>query len=211
MGVTLAEIADGLGLPVPLGGGLRTKGWAGQVIERELGAETGGARGPDFTALGLELKTVPVDESLQPLESTAVCNIDPLRIVSEPWTQSHVRSKLDQVLFVALEVPGGKRPPPGQTVGDRRVSAVSIWSPDPQEEAILAGDYDLVVREFFRPGRAAALTGHVGQALQVRPKGRNSRDMRTALGPDGAPMLIGRTGFYLRPAFVGRILRASRP
>jgi DNA mismatch repair protein MutH len=209
VGVTLAEIADGLGLPVPLGG-LRTKGWAGQVIERELGAETGGVRGPDFAALGLELKTVPVDDRLQPLESTAVCHIDPVGIVSEPWADSHVRRKLARVIFVALEIPGGKTPLAGHTVGDRRVSAVSVWSPDPQEEAILAADYDLVVREYFRPGRAAELTGHTGVALQVRPKGRNSRDLRAAVGPDGQPVMIGRSGFYLRPGFVGRILRASR-
>src|SRR4051812_47154692 len=37
VGVTLAELADGLGLPVPVGR-VRTKGWPGRIIERELGA-----------------------------------------------------------------------------------------------------------------------------------------------------------------------------
>ena len=203
VGATLGEIADGLGLPVPIGN-VRTKGWSGQVIERELGAETGGARGPDFAALGLELKTVPVDAGGQPLESTAVCHIDPVQIVREPWESSYVRRKLARVLFVSLTVPSA-----AASVGDRTVSAVSLWSPDPDQERILAGDYELVVREYFRPGRAALLTGHTGQALQVRPKGRNAADLRAAVGPDGQPVLIGRSGFYLRPAFVGRILRAS--
>ncbi|HEY6477136.1 MAG TPA: MutH/Sau3AI family endonuclease, partial [Polyangia bacterium] len=76
VGVELSELADALGLPVPVGN-VRTKGWSGQVIEQELGATVGGARGPDFAALGVELKTVPVDENLEPLESTAVCQIDP--------------------------------------------------------------------------------------------------------------------------------------
>jgi DNA mismatch repair protein MutH len=203
VGVTLAEIADGLGLPAPLGN-LRTKGWSGQVIERELGAETGGLPGPDFAHLGLELKTVPVDVRGNPLESTAVCHIDPMRITGESWAESTVRRKLARVLFVALAVPGPRAP-----VGDRQVSAVSLWSPGPEEERLLREDFELFVREYFRPGRAAALTGHQGQVLQVRPKGRNAADLRSALGPDGQPVQIGRSGFYLRPAFVGRILRGS--
>src|SRR3954471_22588217 len=76
VGVELGELADGLGLPVPVGL-VRTKGWSGQIIEHELGVASGGVRGPDFAALGIELKTVPVtvtaSANLVPLESTAVC------------------------------------------------------------------------------------------------------------------------------------------
>src|SRR5690242_12578913 len=86
VGADLATLADGLGLPVPAGR-VRTKGWSGQIIERELGVEAdgGGAGGPDFAALGVELKTVPVTEELAPLESTAVCQIDPVAIAAESW------------------------------------------------------------------------------------------------------------------------------
>src|SRR5450432_4909207 len=82
VGVELGELADGLGLPVPAGL-VRTKGWSGQIIEHELGVAPGGTRGPDFAALGVELKTVPVDASGLPLESTAVCQIDPVAIAAE--------------------------------------------------------------------------------------------------------------------------------
>ena len=44
VGATLAEIADGLGLPVPIGH-VRTKGWSGQIIERELGRRRPAASG----------------------------------------------------------------------------------------------------------------------------------------------------------------------
>jgi DNA mismatch repair protein MutH len=204
VGTTLAEIADGLGLPVPPGQ-VRTKGWPGQLIERELGAATGGERGPDFAALGVELKTVPVDEGLSPLESTSVCHIDPVAIRDERWAGSYLRRKLARVLFVALEVPQEST-----SVGDRRVGAVALWSPSPTEEAALAADFELLVAH-FRAGRGGAITGHQGVVLQVRPKGRNAADQRLAVGPDGQPVRIGKCGFYLRPAFVGRILRAVSP
>jgi len=203
----LADLAEGLGLPVPAGR-VRTKGWSGQVIERELGAGDGGVCGPDFAALGVELKTVPVDHQLLPAESTAVCHIDPVAIAGESWATSYARRKLAKVLFMALEVPehDGKHEP---SVGDRRVVAVRLWSPSPDEEKLLRGDFELFVRDFFRCGRASEITGHLGRVLQVRPKARRASDLRTAFGSDGQPTRIGRCGFYLRPAFICGILRSG--
>jgi len=201
VGATLAELADGLGMPVPVGA-TRTKGWSGQVVERELGA--GGGHGPDFAALGVELKSVPVSPGLVPLESTAVCNIDPVTIAGESWATSYVRTKLTKVLFIALAVPEGAR-----GVGERRVAAVRLWTPTPAEEAALRADFESVVRDYFRRGRAAEITGHLGAVLQVRPKARNATDRRDAFGPDGQPVRLGKCGFYLRPAFVGGILRGG--
>ena len=201
MGATLAELAEGLGLPVPAGA-TRTKGWSGQIIERELGG--GGAHGPDFAALGVELKSVPVTRELEPLESTAVCHIDPMAIAGESWDTSYVRTKLAKVLFVALRVPDDAR-----SVGERQVEMVTLWTPSPGEEAALRADFAMFVRDYFRKGRAAAITGHLGAVLQVRPKARNARDLRDGFGPDGRPVRLGKCGFYLRPAFVRGILRAA--
>jgi DNA mismatch repair protein MutH len=204
--VTLAELAEGLGLPVPAGQ-LRTKGWSGQVIERELGAGDGGVSGPDFATLGVELKTVPVTRDLVPHESTAVCHIDPVAIAGESWASSYVRSKLAKVLFIALEVPdpAGRSP----SVGDRRVTAVRLWTPSREEEDLLRADFELFVRDYFRCGRASAITGHLGRVMQVRPKARSASDLRSAFGSDGQPTRIGRCGFYLRPAFICAILRST--
>jgi DNA mismatch repair protein MutH len=181
-------------MPVPVGA-VRTKGWSGRVIERELGVENDGEHGPDFASLGLELKTVPVRAALVPAESTAVCHIDPVAIAGESWATSYVRTKLAKVLFVALEVAEGSR-----SVGDRRVVAARLWTPSPSDEATLRQDFELFVRE---------ITGHLGKVLQVRPKARNATDLRGAFGPDGKPVRIGKCGFYLRPAFVCGILRGG--
>ncbi len=219
VGVRLADIAEGLGLPVPAGR-VSTKGWAGQIVERELLAgarledDSGppradapeSAAGPDFAALGIELKTVPVDAQLRPRESTAVCMIDPIAIAGESWDGSTVRAKLDRVLWVALRVPEGDGP---GSVGDREVAAFTLWSMSRAEEDVLRADFDLFVREFFRRGRAGDITGHLGVALQVRPKANNARDQRTAYDPDGRRVRIGKCGFYLRPTFVGAILARS--
>jgi DNA mismatch repair protein MutH len=203
VGVELGEIAEGLGLPVP-SGTVRTKGWSGQILERELGAAAGGVRGPDFAELGVELKTVPVDAGLLPRESTAVCQIDPITIAADSWESSYVRAKLRQVLFVALQVA-----PDDDSVGARRVAAVRLWSPDAREERALRDDFDLFVRGYFRRGRADEISGHLGQVLQVRPKGRNARDLRAGYDAQGRPTRVGKCGFYLRPGFVAAILQGG--
>jgi DNA mismatch repair protein MutH len=201
MGATLAELAEGLGLPVPTGA-LRTKGWAGQVIERELGVD--GGHGPDFASLGIELKSVPVTSALDPLESTAVCNINPTAVAGESWEGSYVRRKLARVLFLALEVPVARG-----SVGERRITAVRLWQPSASEDAALRADFELFVREYFRKGRAAEITGHLGVVLQVRPKAKNAADARDGYGPTGERIRLGKLGFYLRPTFVRGILRSA--
>jgi DNA mismatch repair protein MutH len=203
VGVELGELADGLGLPVP-SGLVRTKGWSGQIIEHELGVAPGGARGPDFASLGVELKTVPVTPALLPLESTAVCQIDPVAIAAESWESSYVRAKLARVLFIALEVPAGAR-----SVGERRVAAARLWSPDAEQERLLRADFELFVRGFFRRGRADDITGHLGAVLQVRPKGRNAADTRDGYDARGNATRVGKSGFYLRPSFVAAILKTA--
>jgi DNA mismatch repair protein MutH len=203
VGVELSELADALGLPTPVGQ-VRTKGWSGQILEHELGVALGGARGPDFAALGVELKTVPVRETLEPLESTAVCQIDPIAIAAESWESSYVRRKLSQVLFVALAVPEGAR-----SVGERRVAAVRLWSPDTGQTRALRDDFELFVREYYRRGRAAEITGRLGAVLQVRPKGRDAADLRGAYDAEGRPSRVGKHGFYLRPGFVAQILQRA--
>src|SRR6185295_3392700 len=171
VGVELGELADQLGLPVPARGAVHTKGWSGQIIERELGVESGGGvSGPDFAALDVELKTVPVDARLRPRESTAVCQIDPVTIAGESWETSTVRRKLGRVMFVALEVPPPAPDGKARSVGERRVTAVRLWTPSAADDDLLRVDFELFARRYFRQGRAAAITGHLGRALQVRPK-----------------------------------------
>jgi DNA mismatch repair protein MutH len=204
VGTTLAELAEGLDVPVPAGA-RNTKGWSGRIIEHELGAG-GSQRAPDFEHLGIELKTVPVHGDGSPLESTAVCHIDPVAIAGESWDTSYTRKKLSTVLFIALHVPDK-----AVSVGERIVAAARLWSPSPAEEALLRADFEQIVRGYFRTGRANELTGHLGKVLQVRPKGRDASDKQDGFDAQGNPTRLGRCGFYLRPAFVRGILAAPDP
>ena len=68
-GKSLQQIAIHLDLKVP-DNQKKAKGWVGELIENYLGATASSLPEPDFQHLGIELKTIPIDEHGKPREST---------------------------------------------------------------------------------------------------------------------------------------------
>lgn len=116
-GYNLAELADIAHLPLPANL-KRDKGWIGVLLERFLGASAGSKPEQDFPDIGVELKTIPIDEQGKPLETTFVC-VAPLTGNSGvTWESSHVRHKLARVLWIPVE--GSRHIPLGSAALARR-------------------------------------------------------------------------------------------
>ncbi len=197
-GRTLGELAEQLQIKSPAD--LRkNKGWVGQLLERALGATAGSHAEPDFPALGIELKSIPVDRMGRPCESTFVASLD-LAKPDRSWENSAVRKKLARVAWVVVEAD------PAIALAGRRCGSALLWSPSPEELARLRHDYEEIV-ELIDEGFLARITGHRGVVLQLRPKGRNAADLRSALDEDGASVRAAPRAFYLRTAFTESILR----
>ncbi|MBN2191532.1 MAG: DNA mismatch repair endonuclease MutH [Polyangiaceae bacterium] len=197
-GRTLGSLADELELSVP-SDLRRAKGFPGMLMERALGATAASRAEPDFPALGVELKTIPVDARGHPCESTFVATIDCATIGEVEWERSVVRAKLARVLWMPIE---GSRPIP---VGDRRIGSALIWSPSPEEERLLRFDWEELAGVIGQ-GEVERMTGHLGRNLQVRPKAANSRSRRRAFDRDGARCAVLPRGFYLRASFTSALL-----
>ena len=133
-GRTLGAIAAELGSRAPLDL-LRAKGWAGQLLERALGASASSRAEPDFEQLGIELKSLPVDRRGRPRESTFVCTIALSEIGDVEWERSRVRRKLRRVLWLPIEADPELMP------GARRVGEPLLWSPSAEEERALRFDW----------------------------------------------------------------------
>lgn len=202
-GRTVASIADELRLSTD-GDAVRTKGRPGEILERALGATGGPTKIVDFPDLGIELKTVPVDENGRPIETTYVCKISLSDADTQEWETSWVRAKLTRVLFVPLYAPEG-RPWPERIVGE-----AVLWSPSPEEEAVLRADFDDAMG-LIGVGRIEELTAHLGQWLQVRPKARDGTKSGVAFGPENEAIAAVPRGFYLRTTLTETILRGRRP
>jgi len=197
-GRTVAELAAIAGAATPPRDQRRAKGLVGRLLERVLGAHAGSAPLPDFTGLGIELKTIPLDRSGHPLESTFVCTVPLGRMAELEWEGSPVQLKLQRVLWVPLE---SRR---DLELGARRIGVAKLWSPSRAEDALLRADFDLLASALGR-GEGEQLSARTGRYLQVRPKGAN-RDSRVR-GADehGAPVRVAPRGFYLRTSFTARL------
>src|SRR4051794_10572257 len=83
-GQRLDAIASAVGASTS-GDAVRTKGKPGEIIERALGATGGSTRAVDFPELGVELKTIPIDERGAPIESTYVCTLSLTDAELQEW------------------------------------------------------------------------------------------------------------------------------
>ena len=101
-GLTFGELADELHIPVPPDL-KRDKGWVGMLLERALGATAGSKAEQDFSHLGVELKTLPINAEGYPLETTFVSLAPLVQNSGVKWENSHVRHKLSCVLWMPIE------------------------------------------------------------------------------------------------------------
>ncbi|HCN03472.1 MAG TPA: DNA mismatch repair endonuclease MutH [Pantoea ananatis] len=197
-GLTLQTLADQAGIPIPANL-KRDKGWVGMLLEWHLGASAGSKAEQDFAHLGIELKTIPVDRYGKPLETTFVC-VAPLTGNSGvTWQNSHVRHKLARVLWMPVE---GERDIP---LGERRVGAPLLWSPDAQEDEMLRQDWEELM-DMIVLGQVERITARHGAWLQIRPKAANSKALTEGIGDHGQPIMTLPRGFYLKKSFTGPLL-----
>ncbi|HVJ93467.1 MAG TPA: DNA mismatch repair endonuclease MutH [Labilithrix sp.] len=197
-GAVIGDVLRGLGLEASHDP-VRTKGSAGEVLERALGASGGSAQVLDFPELGVELKTIPVTADGTPLESTYVCTLSLADADAQEWHSSWVRAKLARVLFVPLV---GDH---GTAWQSRVIGKPLLWSPTAAQEDVLRSDFDDVVG-LIGVGRIEELTAHRGRWLQVRPKARDGSVRTIAWGSGGEAIATVPRGFYLRARFTGALL-----
>ncbi len=197
-GLRIAHLAQRLDRTVP-DDLRRHKGWIGRLLEDILGADAANASCADFSQLGIELKTIPVDRQGRPRETTFVCSV-PLRNPDETsWSTSSARAKLSTVLWVPIL---DDQP----SIADRLVGTPHLWSPSDDDTRVLAEDWREHM-DVIRRGYVDDITAGDGEALQIRPKGQSADSTTWSVGPDGESMLTNPRAFYLRTSFTAAILR----
>lgn len=197
-GYSLGELAAMAGVVTPKDL-KRDKGWIGILLEIWLGASAGSKPEQDFAALGVELKTIPIDSQGKPLETTFVC-VAPLTGNSGvTWENSHVRHKLKRVLWIPVE---GERAIP---LAERRVGSPLLWTPSAEEEHQLQMDWEELM-DLIVLGQVERITARHGEVLQLRPKAANSKALTEAIGAQGERIMTLPRGFYLKKNFTSALL-----
>lgn len=199
-GLTFGELADELHIPVPIDL-KRDKGWVGMLLERALGATAGSKAEQDFSHLGVELKTLPINAEGYPLETTFVSLAPLVQNSGVKWENSHVRHKLSCVLWIPIE---GSRHIP---LRERHIGAPIFWKPTAEQERQLKQDWEELM-DLIVLGKLEQITARIGEVMQLRPKGANSRAVTKGIGKNGEIIDTLPLGFYLRKEFTAQILNA---
>lgn len=199
-GLTFGELADELHIPVPPDL-KRDKGWVGILLERALGATAGSKAEQDFSHLGVELKTLPINAEGYPLETTFVSLAPLVQNSGVKWENSHVCHKLSCVLWMPIE---GSRHIP---LRERHIGAPILWKPTTEQERQLKQDWEELM-DLIVLGKLDQITARIGEVMQLRPKGANSRAVTKGIGKNGEIIETLPLGFYLRKEFTAGILKA---
>lgn len=199
-GLTFGELADELHIPVPPDL-KRDKGWVGMLLEHALGATAGSKAEQDFSHLGVELKTLPINAEGYPLETTFVSLAPLVQNSGVKWENSHVRHKLSCVLWIPIE---GSRHIP---LRERHIGAPILWKPTAEQERQLKQDWEELM-DLIVLGKLEQITARIGEVMQLRPKGANSRAVTKGIGKNGEIIDTLPLGFYLRKEFTAQILNA---
>lgn len=200
-GLPLGTLADRVGLTLPQDM-RQAKGHAGTLLELALGADAASRPQPDFSGLGIELKSIPVNAQGAPTESTYLC-IAPLRgAAGQRFEDSIAWRKLRRILWVPIESE------PSLPLAERRIGWPLLWSPDPEQARTLREDWEELM-ELIATGSFAQLDARVGEYLQIRPKAANARALAPSFDAAGLPAATLPRGFYLRTRLTRRILGAD--
>ena len=198
-GLSFGELATQLSIPVPPDL-KRDKGWVGMLLETALGATAGSKAEQDFRHLGIELKTIPINAQDYPLETTFVSLAPLIQNSGVNWQNSHVRHKLSRVLWIPIE---GSRSIP---LAERRIGTPILWQPSEQQERQLQRDWEELM-DYIVLGQLDKINARLGEVLQLRPKGANSKSLTKGIGKHGEIIDTLPLGFYLRKAFTHEILQ----
>lgn len=196
-GLSFAQIAQSLNT-MPSHTALMRKGWVGQALERLLGLKNNTLPGPDFKNLGIELKTLPLNQAHKPVESTFITGISLLNIHQETWQTSRCWSKLKKILWIPIE--GDNNIP----FLSRRVGKAILWSPSAKDTAVLQKDWTELT-SYILLGRLDEIDAKFGEYLQIRPKAATGRSLTYAYDKHGQKNLTLPRGFYLRSSFTAKM------
>lgn len=195
VGRTVREVAAAIGFEPSEA----SRDRAAQVIRRAMGIPARGLPA-SLTALGLEIRTVPVDDGAMPYEATAFPAFDHRELVGEEWQDSDLLAHVQHLIFVPLH-----RERREVELLDQRLCRPVQWSPDQEALRAMRLEWERY-RDLVASGGADRLpTEAETSCVHVRTKGRDARDVVEA--PGG--LRVARKAFYLNREFVREIVLSS--
>lgn len=172
----------------------KNKGYLGNIIENFFGLKNNNKPIKDFDSLGIELKTIPINNRGIPLESTFICSVPLIKNSGLIWNTSYVRYKINRILWVPIEKNKSTN------IREYRVKYPFLWSPNYEEEKKIKTDWNEIM-DMIVLGKINKINSKYGEVLFVKTKTNSKKNYTQAIGENGQPIFTIPKGFYLRKKF----------
>lgn len=205
VGVPFAELGEYYHQPWS-GDATHNKGWAGRLVERLVGGDSGSAPVADISSLGIEVKTIPIGKGARVLEPTKVTMLNYADLFSTDWTASTAYHKLRAVLFVPIVKFNPSHP------DEWFIRRPFLWLPSEPVLGSLKSDYDsvrqLVMERNFAKISSAKPPRGQGVALHPKPSAANAQ-IRGKYAIQGVEYRLLPRAWMLRESFTQPIVTES--
>ncbi len=199
---TLATLSSYVGRPfdqlASLAGreGKQGKAAVAQVVRALIGERAKGRSG-DFLRFGVEVKTVPVDQSGRVVELMSFPAFVHEELVFEDWELSDLLGRLNRLLIVPVHRG------PRTSLAETRMGQPIFWSPSETELDGIHQEWERF-KALIEAGEARNLPlPSMTQYIHVRPKARNAQDRDQA--PGGFDVI--KKSYWLNQRYLEEILR----
>ncbi len=152
---------------------IKNKGVIGTIIEEYwFGIKPNSSPLPDFDKVGVELKIIPLIKQKSRLvvkERTKICSINYTTLVDETWQTSHVKEKLNKILFIYYLYDK-------DNIKNSTIKKIDLWKlNENNNEFIIKHDY-LHVQQKIKEGYAHELSESLSKVLAASRSGSGGKD-----------------------------------
>lgn len=199
-GYSVKEVSEALSEPIPKYL-KKNKGFIGILLEKILGSNTTNNKScVDFPSLGIELKSIPINELGYPLEDTCICTVPLTQNTGLMWENSYLYQKIKKILWIAVQ--GSKK----ILLQDRLFKKAFIWSPSKYETKIVKSDWEILMDKIVL-GEFKKISSTDSNVLYIKNKHRNKFSRIKFTDELGNLQLIKPKAFYFKKRFTKILLK----
>lgn len=174
------------------------KGASGLIVENLLGLKNNNTADADIPEIGCEVKILPLQKNkngeIKAKEPTAIQMINYFEVANETWETAKLRRKIILTFWVVyLAKKDGKK----LQQDDYIILDYFLDRPTEVQNLVFKKDWN-DIRDFIVKGLSDKLSCSMGQYIEPKTKGKNSKDVTLAPDGHGGEIKVRRRAFYYK-------------
>lgn len=180
------------------------KGASGLIIENLLGLTNNKSPLADLEELRIEIKVLPLQlHNLKVKEPTQIKMINFMEVAQETWNTAKIRGKIETIFWIVYGVPRNQETKKNLSQDNYILLDWFIDVPNSAKQLIFKQDWELMQR-YIVTGRGDELSCSMGEYIEPKTKGKNSKDLTPAPDGKGGVIKVRRRAFYFKKNYTNK-------